>query len=222
MSFPFAGSVDREKEQQRRVLPPFFTWAKTDTRERWHIPWPFVKIDNSEIERKRIFWPFYGQSLGEDRAFYSGGWILFTYEDVRIDKQRFERTRLFPFYVHETRHAQDRDGREVEAENYLRMWPFFTWQRTPHYSHLRTLELNPIRYAGGIERNWAPFWTFYERSQTAEETEHDALWGILNLRYSNGSDTNTSPAGIILPVNKPSSGNKPLVGFEEELEGLLK
>jgi hypothetical protein len=222
MLFPAVGRVERQREKQWMILPPFFSWAKTDKRERWHMPWPFVQVDNSEKERKRVFWPFYSQALGEDRTFYSAGWFLFSYEHVRMDNQRFERTRLFPFYVHETRHVQDRDGHEVEVENYLRMWPFFTWQRTPDYSHLRTLELNPIRYAGGIERNWAPFWTVYERSQTAEETEHDALWGIFNFRYSNGSDTNVPPAGIILPVNKPLPGIKPLVGFEEELEGLLK
>jgi len=222
MSFPFAGSVDREREQQRMVLPPFFTWAKTDKRERWHMPWPFVKIDDSDTERKRIFWPFYGQALGEDRTYYSGGWILFTYEDMRLKGQRFERTRLFPFYVHETTYRNDSNGKEMERDNYLRLWPFFTWQRTPNYSHLRTLELNPIRYAGGIERNWAPFWTFYERSETEEEIEHDALWGILNLRYTNGTATEVSPRGLILPVHKPPAINKPITGIEEELEGLLK
>ena len=222
MLFPIAGRVDRQKEQQWMAAPPFFTWAKTDKRERWHAPWPFLQVDNSEAERKRIFWPFYGQALGEDRTFYSGGWILFTYEDIRLAGQRFERTRLFPFYVHETRYAKDSHDQELEKDDYLRVWPFFTRQRTPRYSHLRTLEFNPIRYAGGIERNWAPFWTFYERSETAEEIEHDALWGILNLRYMNGSATNASPAGIILPVDRPPSSNRPGIGVEEALEGLLK
>lgn len=204
------------------VLPPFFSWAKTDKRERWHLPWPFIKIDNSEQERKRIFWPIYGQALGEERTFYSGGWILFTYEDVRMKDQHLERTRLFPFYVHETRSTRDTDGKDVERDDYVRFWPFFTWQRTPSYTHLRTLELNPIRYAGGIERNWAPFWTFYERSQTAEETEHDALWGIINVRYVNGTSTNTPSSGLVLPIHKPSTPTLPGTGIEEELEGLLK
>jgi len=222
MAFPFAGRVDRAREQQWMAVPPFFTWAKTDKRERWHTPWPFVKVDNSETERKRIFWPFYGQALGEDRTYYSGGWFLFTYEDMRLKGQRFERTRLFPFYVHETRFAKDSNGQEIEKDDYLRIWPFLTRQHTPSYSHLRTLELNPIRYAGGIERNWAPFWTFYERSETAEEIEHDALWGILNFRYANGTATSVSPRGIILPVHKPPANSRPITGIEDELEGLLK
>jgi hypothetical protein len=187
------------------------------------MPWPFLQIDNSDVERKRIFWPFYAQALGEDRTFYSAGWVLFTYEDIRLAGQRFERTRLFPFYVHETRYAKDRNGQELERDDYLRLWPLFTRQRTPRYSHLRTLELNPIRYAGGIERNWAPFWTFYERSETVEGVEHDALWGLISLiRYMSESATKKSPSGIILPVDKVPSNNSPMMGIGEELEGLLK
>ncbi len=222
MLFPVVGHVAREKEEQWMVLSPFFSWAKTDKRERWHMPWPFIQIDNSDRERKRVFWPFYSQALGEERTFYSGGWFLFSYEDVRMEKQRYERTRLFPFYTHETRYGQNSKGEEVEKEDYLRMWPFFTRQRTPDYFHWRTLEFNPIRFAGGIERNWAPFWTFYARNETAEELEHDGLWGILNFRSRKGAETNQPPARVLLPVNKPASTAAPLVGFEEELEGLLR
>jgi hypothetical protein len=222
MLFPVVGHVDREKEQQWMVLPPFFSWAKTDKRERWHAPWPFIQVDNSDRERKRVFWPFYSQALGEERTFYSAGWFLFSYEDVRMEKQRYERTRVFPFYAHETRYAKNDKGEEVEQEDYLRVWPFVTRQRTPDYFHWRTLELNPVRFAGGIERNWSPFWTFYARNETAEETEHDGLWGILNFRIFKGSETNQPPAGVLLPVNKPSTNTVPLVGVQEELEGLLR
>jgi hypothetical protein len=222
MLFPVVGHVAREKEEQWMVLPPFFSWAKTDKRERWHAPWPFIQVDNSDRERKRVFWPFYSQALGEERTYYSAGWFLFSYEDVRMEKQRYERTRVFPFYAHETRYAKNDKGEDVEQEDYLRVWPFVTRQRTPDYFHWRTLELNPIRSAGGIERNWAPFWTFYARNETATETEHDGLWGILNFRIFKGSETKQPPAGVLLPVNKPSTNTVPSVGVEEELEGLLR
>jgi len=222
MLFPVVGHVDREKEEQWMALPPFFSWAKTDKRERWHAPWPFIQVDNSDRERKRVFWPFYSQALGEERTFYSAGWFLFSYEDVRMEKQRYERTRFFPFYAHETRYGKNDKGEEVEKEDYLRVWPFVTRQRTPDYFHWRTLELNPIRSAGGIERNWSPFWTFYARNETAEETEHDGLWGILNFRISKGSETKRPSAAVLLPVNKPSTNTVPVGGVEEELEGLLR
>jgi hypothetical protein len=222
MFFPAVGHVAREKEEQWLTLPPFFSWAKTDKRERWHMPWPFVQVDNSDSERKRVFWPFYSQALGEERTFYSAGWFLFSYEDMRMKKQRYERTRFFPFYAHETRYAKNDKGEEVEKEDYLRVWPFVTRQRTPDYFHWRTLELNPIRSAGGIDRNWAPFWTFYAHNETANETEHDGLWGILNFRVFKGSATNQPPSGLLLPVNKPVSTATPGDGVVEELEGLLR
>jgi hypothetical protein len=221
MLFPVVGQVAREKEEQWMVLPPFFSWAKTDKRERWHMPWPFVQIDNSNSERKRVFWPFYSQALGDDRTYYSACWFLFSYEDMRLEKQRFERTRLFPFYAHETRYAKNDKGEEVEQEDYLRVWPFVTRQRSPDYFHWRTLELNPIRSAGGIERNWSPFWTFYSRNETADEVEHDGLWGILNFRSCKGPGKKQPSAGLLLPKNKTSFDLVPLLR-EEELEGLLR
>jgi hypothetical protein len=44
------------------------------------------------------------------------------------------------------------------------------------------LEFNLIRHSGGIERNWAPFWTLYERIERDGEIRHDALWGLLQHR----------------------------------------
>ena len=51
------------------------------------------------------------------------------------------------------------------------------------------MELSLIRYSGGIERNWSPFWTFYERNEQSGEVVHDALWGLLQYRQA------TAPEG---------------------------
>jgi hypothetical protein len=75
----------------------------------------------------------------------------------------------------------------------LRVWPFFTRVRRPGVSHFRALELNPVRHSGGIERNWAPFWTLYERSSLGGVVEHDALWGIINFRVSAGRGAEGGP-----------------------------
>jgi hypothetical protein len=48
------------------------------------------------------------------------------------------------------------------------------------------LELNLIRYSGGVERNWAPFWTLYERTCTPDGTaRHDLLWGLIQWTTTN-------------------------------------
>jgi len=184
MLFPIAGQVSREREQQWLALPPFISHALTDTTERWRVPWPFVQLEKTADERSRTFWPFYSDRLSDDRRYFSAGWFLYSRDNAKRPNGRVERMRIFPFYVNESTYAKDPDGIEYEKENYLRVWPLFTRVRTPRISHFRTLELNPIRYSEGIERNWAPFWTFYERSSLDGEVEHDALWGIINFRLS--------------------------------------
>jgi len=188
MLFPIAGQVTREREQQWLALPPFFSHAQTDTVDRWRMPWPFVQFETSDRDRSHVFWPFYGDRLSDDTRYFSGGWLLFSREHSRMPGGRVERMRLFPFYVNESTYATGKDGVEYERESYLRVWPLFTRVRTPRVSHFRTLELNPVRYSGGIERNWAPFWTFYERSVLDNEVEHDILWGIINFRSSKDTE----------------------------------
>ena len=46
------------------------------------------------------------------------------------------------------------------------------------------LELSLIRFSGGIERNWAPFWTVYERGEQGGRVAHDALWGLVQFRQN--------------------------------------
>jgi hypothetical protein len=184
--FPIAGQVAREREEQWMAAPPFISHAKTDTTERWRLPWPFVQFQQTGDERSRTFWPFYSDRLSDETRYFTGGWFLFSREKSNLPSGRVERMRIFPFYVNESTYATDKAGAEYERENYLRVWPLFTRVRTPRLSHFRTLELNPIRHSAGIERNWAPFWTLYERSQLDGEVEHDALWGIINFRLPAG------------------------------------
>ena len=48
--------------------------------------------------------------------------------------------------------------------------------------HGRFLSLFPIRWVDGVDRNWAKFWTFYERNENPVETRHSLLWGIIRWR----------------------------------------
>lgn len=184
--FPLYGEVNRTNETQRLVLPPFFSYARTDSAERWRLPWPFYETHEvwatatTKPAMKRSYWPFYASVVGEgDRRWYAA-WPLLWYSSSESKNRRAERTRFFPFYAHETVRDTDKSGREVEAEHYTRLWPLYLRDETPERTRLRVLELNPIRHSGGIERNWAPFWTLYECTRTPDGTaQHDLLWGLV-------------------------------------------
>ena len=184
MLFPLYGRVNREKEKQWLVVPPFFSHATTDVSERWRMPWPFVETVTTPTARKRSYWPFYGDLEREDELRWYAVWPLIEHFNLTTKGRRTERSRFFPFYVGETVYEKDESGKEVEAERYTRLWPFYARESSPVGSHLRTLEFSLIRYSGGIERNWAPFWTLYERIEQEGEVSHDALWGLLQYRQT--------------------------------------
>ncbi|NLC79735.1 MAG: hypothetical protein GX748_00970 [Lentisphaerae bacterium] len=150
------------------------------------MPWPFYQTHETwatpttKPSLKRSYWPFYGDVTGDgDRRWYAA-WPLMWHSSSESQSRRAERTRFFPFYAHETVCKTDRTGTEYEAERYTRVWPFYARESTPERTRLRVLELNLIRYSGGVERNWAPFWTLYERFGAPDGTaQHDLLWGTV-------------------------------------------
>lgn len=186
--FPLYGEVNREKEYQRLVLPPFFSHAKTDSAERWRVPWPFYETmdtwitQNTTRSSKRSYWPFYGKTVDDQSCSRYACWPIYWYSRITNKSGNEERTRLFPFYADESRYVRDNDGTLYESEHYTRVWPFYERVRTSDASHLRILAFNPIRHSGGIERNWAPFWTVYERIESQNMITHDALWGLFNYQ----------------------------------------
>ena len=184
MLFPLAGSVDRTKEQQGLFLPPFFSHVTTDAAERWRMPWPFYETVTTKTAKKRSYWPFYGDLKSDEEQHCYAVWPLFDSYTLKKKGRREERSRFFPFYLREKIFENDKAGVEQLQETYTRVWPFYARETTPEGSHLRVLELSLIRTSGGIERNWAPFWTLYERVEQEKDVVHDALWGLLRHRRS--------------------------------------
>ncbi|MDR2850140.1 MAG: hypothetical protein LBW77_06335 [Verrucomicrobiota bacterium] len=185
--FPFYGEVNREKETQRLVLPPLFSHAQTDSAERWRLPWPFYETQTTretattKASRKRSYWPVYGDFTGGDETRWYAAWPLIDHSVTAMPRRRVEQNRFFPFYRSEVTYRRDAEGVEREASRYTRVWPLYERDATPEASRLRVLALSPIRYSGGIERNWAPFWTVYEREAAGGGAAHDALWGLLKF-----------------------------------------
>jgi hypothetical protein len=182
MLFPVCGQVDRAKEQQWLALPPFFSHAKSDSAERWRMPWPFYERATTAASVKRSYWPVYGDLQSEDERRWYAAWPLVESFTLTAKGRRTERSRVFPFYVSETVSEPGADGAWLARETYTRLWPFFSRASDEGGTRMRALELSLMRYSGGIERNWAPFWTLYERSERGGAVSHDALWGLFQRR----------------------------------------
>ncbi len=191
MVFPLFGSVNRAREQQTMFLPPLFSYAKTDSATRWRLPWPFVEILDSE-ERDRIcVLPFYEavdgysyydkkkRSVKAQEHTRRYGWYLVEDSTVETDSVVETRFTVFPFWTSEKRYAKQKDGSLVETHSYKRIWPFWSSQTVKGKNRQRALELNPIRHSEGIERNWAPFWTFWScEDRPSGRTKHSIFWNL--------------------------------------------
>ena len=187
MFWPVFGQVERARENQKSFLPPFFSIVKMDDAERWRMPWPLVEVLRSSIRDRTAIWPFY-ESI-ESRPYASGraakpeertkryGWWLVEDSELETDTTLESRFNVFPFWTCERRFVKNKDGSRKEIASYMRAWPF--WSRTTEkgVSRQRVLELNPIRHSEGIDRNWSPFWTFWEcEDRPNGRTRHSIFW----------------------------------------------
>lgn len=167
MIWPICGSVSRERELQVMVLPPLFSYAKTDSAVRWRMPWPFIEVESGRKRERVSVFPFYEKT--EDFAYAErkrvGGVTRFGWRLVELYD---DETRVFPFWK--------------SGSDHFRLWPFWETETKDGASESRALALFPIRWVPAVDRNWAKFWTFYERHENPCYTDHSLLWGIIRWR----------------------------------------
>ena len=196
-ALPFYGQVRRAREAQTMVLPPFFSCTRTPDATRWRLPWPFVELQASSTRDRLSFWPFWEQVRGysyadkaksrpEERT-WRVGWQLVENTKLETDRTFEHRFSLFPFVTWERRwrKARGRDAASVletePEDSYFRLWPLWSSETVDGRTRSRTLELMPVRHNEGVERNWAPFWSLWEKDERPDgRTRHSLLWNIVH------------------------------------------
>ena len=178
MVWPLWASVDRERESQWMFIPPLFGYVKLPHGNRLRCPWPLFELERSTVRRRISVFPFYEDTRLKrysDGVSETGvtrfGWRLV--ELYRGLDGRIEETRVFPFWT--------------KGSTIFRVWPLWSSEKTGEKGdvvHTRVLELFPIRWVDSIDRNWAPYWTFYESVSTPDHTDHSLFWGIIKWRTS--------------------------------------
>lgn len=146
MLWPIFGAVERERERQVLILPPFFSWAKTPETWRLRCPWPLVDIELGPKRDRWSMWPLVEHSVQKsygsgnvDDVIWRFGWQL-----VEKTNSRFN---IFPFFTKEN--------------DFVRVWPFWSSRVKDGRQTVKVLDLIPVRNADGFARNWEPFWSVY-------------------------------------------------------------
>ena len=150
MLWPVFGAVERERERQVLIFPPFFSWARTPDTWRLRCPWPLVDVELGPKRDRWSVWPFVERSIQKsyangkaDDVIWRFGWQLAEKTDSRLN--------IFPFFTRE--------------KDFVRVWPFWSSRVEDGRQTVKVLDLMPVRNAGGVARNWEPFWSLY----TSEE-----------------------------------------------------
>ena len=176
MFWPLWASIERERESQWMFVPPFFGYAKTPFGSRIRAPWPFFELERTTAKRRISVFPLFEDVRlnrysdgSSERGATRFGWKLV--ELYRGEDGRIEETRVFPFWT--------------SGGSIFRVWPFWSSEKEDaagEVVHTRVLELFPIRWVDAIDRNWAPYWTFYESRSNPICTDHSLFWGIIKWR----------------------------------------
>ena len=187
MFWPLYGRVRRERERQDLFLPPFFSYAETQSRVsvergnsapqiRVRCPWPFIEWETGVRRSRLSIFPLYERSI--DYRFADGArtssvtrWLWRGVEIYRNGEGGLEETRFFPVWVKNAR--------------YFRLWPFYeetAVDKTGDETYRLVLGLFPIRWVPSVDRNWSAFWTFYESVSNPICTDHSLFWGLFKWR----------------------------------------
>lgn len=219
MLFPLLGYINTEQQQGGYLLPPLFCHIqRADGYRRLHAPWPLVQIQDGDIER-RVFWPLWGSRRTPSRHLRFVAWPLLWRETVVYDGSRLERQRVIPVWSHDRRIRMD-SGEEESC--YRQLWPLFVARKDGD----RRLFRLPTLWPGlqpGVERNWSPLWTIYQRREISRHVAVDAAWGIWRFRRA----PDGSHAARLWPLAEWSRGQETsewsllggLVGFGREPGG---
>ena len=190
--FPVCGRSKMEKESTWWVIPPFFRFTDGEKQSRLFCPWPFIQKITSEPHSKFYIWPLWGK----DR--YAAGpthrtflfWPLL-WSEKRGDTNLVKTSRMaLPFFYQDytVRREDGASPEKTKVSTYWKIWPLMSWQREGATSRFRMLELWPLKNSAPVERNWAPLWTLYKRTNTDGVVRKDILWFAWHSEVSPAAD----------------------------------
>jgi len=181
--FPLCGRTKTKIEETLWVAPPLFRFTRGEKENRIFCPWPFFQKIDSERRNKLYVWPLWGRTQLADgqshRSFLL--WPLLWSERAEQDCLLKTRKMAFPFFFLERGFSAEEnlpEEKPTEVSRYWKVWPLMSWQRDEHASRFQMLELWPVKNSAPVERNWAPLWRLYKRTNTDGLIQKDVFWFV--------------------------------------------
>jgi len=171
--FPLVGRITEPGGSEWSVLWPFFGHRREGGREEWWLPWPVVGRRSGDRGSGWMVWPLYGNrrtnesrnSKFETRNSFL--WPLGWYGRREDGRGKSVSVRLVPLMFWEREEAGQ--GAAVRRTGAWQVWPLAKWRRTGNgETHLEFPSVMPLRWHGGWERNFAPFFRVFEYHRTED------------------------------------------------------
>jgi len=180
--FPLYGWLNIDTEKTLWLVPPFIRITRGDERNITYAPWPFYQRVTGKDLDKHYVWPFWGRKIvgPMDRSFYL--WPIFWTDTDTSHGQIKDRFLAVPFFSHTVVRSDKPAGIPKSDRPALsrrhKFWPLYSYRREGIASRFRFVELWPFAEAPSVERNWAPFWSFYTRYAHGDNVDTEVLWGL--------------------------------------------
>lgn len=186
---PFYSATDSAKGSARYYLWPFFG-HKTETegkQEEYDYFWPFVRTVRGENRTVTSLLPFYFSEKRRETSKNWFMWPLYKHEELDSDVFHQERDRVLYFLYSDNHESWSKDGADRRRTAF---WPLFVYNRDAR--GVKSLSLpapvEPILDREGIERNWAPFWRFYQQKWDDRGDSAASLFWNLYWHERRGED----------------------------------
>jgi hypothetical protein len=180
MLFPVYGRVDTDAQQGWMAVPPLFSHMTfTNGDESLRCPWPIYESTRRRDSRRENLWPLWTHTQTPTGHRGTVAWPFWWEDFTETGGRREASETLVPFY-HAARSEIRTGSNGVYAADldYVRYWPVYSREETPAGTRIRVPEFTFLRDGQGIERNWAPFWSWYVQSGRGESVDHDVFWGL--------------------------------------------
>jgi hypothetical protein len=180
MLFPIYGRVDTDTQQGWMALPPLFSrMTMTNGETRLRAPWPIYETARTQDTAKDNCWPLWTHTATPTGHRGTIAWPLWWEETSTAPGRQEQRRSLVPFYHVVRRTGRTEGAAAAGALDYVRVWPFYSCYERPEGTRIRVPELTWMRDGLGIERNWAPFWSWYVQTDMPDGArDHDLFWGL--------------------------------------------
>jgi len=178
MVFPFYISKESKHFESKTFLWPFFSHTRDRLSgfEQWDLLWPFFQsLKGENLYGIKIF-PFYGykEKRGELKRMFIL-YPLYQLEEDQVGDVQEKTHRILLLSRIRTGAGQP----DVKKENFLRIWPFFIYEReeTGHTTFSFPYLL-PFKDEG-FERNLFPLFRIFRWEKDPQgETSTDLFWGL--------------------------------------------